>query len=440
MNKENNVYSSGTEEEVPSLSEMRRKKVEAFRLQLDLEEDKPEKETSTEVFSRTDPSETTDSAPKAEDNISSFSTVPEKKEEPMVPREEVVSGKKKKLRNKKNSGIYVLIYTAIVCLISAGLAVRIIHAAFDLLGAYKEDNVASIKITPKTSVDEVIDQLVAGGVIEDPAFFKLYFKITDAKVAWGDYTISTNMDYEALIAALNNTKNRVDTVQIMFPEGTSAEEIADRLETEDVCGKQEFLDALNNLEPFMENYYFVKDIPDDPDRVYKLEGYLFPDTYEFYKYESPVKAVKIFLNNYLKRVTAEMLEQAESHGMTMDEILTLASLIEKEAKTQDMRKVSSVFHNRLDIKMMLQSNATDLYPYTAETIPEGYAEISPYNTYRIEGLPPGAICNPGLAAIRAALNPEKTEYYYFCMDASGKAYYAVTLAQHEQNLRAAGLL
>ena len=93
MNKENNVYSSGTEEEVPSLSEMRRKKVEAFRLQLDLEEDKPEKETSTEVFSRTDPSETTDSAPKAEDNISSFSTVPEKKEEPMVPREEVVSGK-----------------------------------------------------------------------------------------------------------------------------------------------------------------------------------------------------------------------------------------------------------------------------------------------------------------------------------------------------------
>lgn len=438
MSKENNVYSSGTEEEVPSLSELRRKKVEAFRLELNLEEAIPDKETPTEVFSRTEPS-AEPARPKVEDNISSFSKRPvPPKSAPVV--EETVSRRPAKKRNKKNSGIFVLLYAAIICLVSVGLSVRIIHAAYDLLGAYKEENVASIKITPKTTVDEVIDQLESGGVINDPLFFKLYFKITDAKVAWGDYTISTNMDYEALIAALNNTKNRVDTVQIMFPEGISAEEIADRLETEDVCDKQDFLEALNNLEPFMSDYYFVKDIPEDPDRVYKLEGYLFPDTYEFYKYESPVKAIKIFLNNYLKRITAEMLEQAEEHGMTMDEILTLASLIEKEAKTQDMRKVSSVFHNRLDIKMMLQSNATDFYPYTPATIPEGYKEKSPYDTYRIEGLPPSAICSPGLAAIRAALNPEKTGYYYFCMDASGKAYYAVTLAEHERNLRAAGLL
>ena len=157
MNKENNVYSSGTEEEVPSLSEMRRKKVEAFRLELDLDETIPDKETPAEVFSRTEPSAQAPARPKPEENISSSSRQPAQppKSAPVVPTQ-TTTGASPKKRNKKNSGIFVLLYVTIICLVSVGLSVRIIHAAYDLLGAYKEENTASIKITPKTSVDQVI--------------------------------------------------------------------------------------------------------------------------------------------------------------------------------------------------------------------------------------------------------------------------------------------
>ena len=184
----------------------------------------------------------------------------------------------------------------------------------------------------------------------------------------------------------------------------------------------------------------MKEIPENEDRIYALEGYLFPDTYEFYCYEKPKTAIRRFLNAYNTRITREMLDRAEEIGMTMDEVLTLASLIEKEAKTEDMAKVSSVFHNRLEHPEQfpnLQSNTTDYYPYTKDTMPEGYSETSKYNTYNIQGLPPGPICNPGLNAIRAALYPADTNYYYFNMDVNGKAYFARTLQEHNKNLQTA---
>ena len=123
----------------------------------------------------------------------------------------------------------------------------------------------------------------------------------------------------------------------------------------------------------------------------------------------------------------------------MDQVLTMASLIEKEAANdEDRRKVASVFYNRLKNPAQfpkLESNTTDYYPYTKETVPEGFQ--STYNTYEIEGLPPGPICNPGISAINAALYPATTNYYFFNMDVNGKAYYATTLAQHNQNIATA---
>ena len=134
-----------------------------------------------------------------------------------------------------------------------------------------------------------------------------------------------------------------------------------------------------------------------------------------------------------------MLERADDLGMTMDQVLTLASIIEKEAANDtDRRKVSSVFHNRLKNPATypkLESNTTDYYPYTKDTMPEGYQ--SKYNTYQIQGLPPGPICSPSLSAINAALYPATTKYYFFNMDINGKAYYAATLAEHERNLQTA---
>ena len=183
------------------------------------------------------------------------------------------------------------------------------------------------------------------------------------------------------------------------------------------------------------------------DRIYRLDGYLFPDTYEFYRGESEEKALSRFLDNTERKLTAQYRQRAEDLGFTLDEIITLASIVQEESFTNSsVRNVSSVLHNRLKNPSFsrLQCDVTRHYindyvtdsKYLSNT--DGYAEK--YNTYKCSGLPLGAITNPGLASIEAALYPAETNYYYFVTDSNWDYYYSSTYAQHKAKCRELGLM
>lgn len=234
-----------------------------------------------------------------------------------------------------------------------------------------------------------------------------------------------------------------NVVTVMFPEGSSVSQIADLLEKNGVCSAAEFMAEANN--PLnLEGFNFT--IPSRENRAFLLEGYLFPDTYEFYRNESASSAIKRFLKNTQLKLTAEIRAECDKLGFTLDEILTLASIIQEEAgNPSEMGKVSSVLHNRLQSKKYprLQCDVTAHYlrdcvkPYTDETRYEELVEL--YNTYNCDGLPAGPITNCGIDAVKAALYPENTDWYYFVTDSNGVYYYAETWSEHLENCEIAGL-
>ncbi len=255
----------------------------------------------------------------------------------------------------------------------------------------------------------------------------------------------------------SDTTTVKNTVTVTFPEGFSVLDIAERLEENNVCSKDDFLKICN--EP-----YEGIEIDNPEERYFLLEGYVFPDTYEFYMNSEPKSVLKKFIDNYNNKVTQETKDKAKSLGYTMDEMLTLASMIQKECDEDiaECATVSSVFHNRLKSPSfsMLQSDVTTFYITKKLGERLGYKVgedgkglkleeqnedirryIDLYSTYYCKGLPAGPICNPGIKAITAAINPASTDYVYFLTDESGENfYYASTYADHLANGKKAGLL
>jgi UPF0755 protein len=209
------------------------------------------------------------------------------------------------------------------------------------------------------------------------------------------------------------------------------QQIFEKLEENKVASVDDLMDAAKN---FSYNYSFL-----DAERLgdaNRLEGYLFPDIYEFYAYMEPSSAINKFLDNYRRRVNADMEAQAAAMGRSMEDIIIIASLIEKEAGSDEERAtIASVIYNRLAQGMPLQIDATVLYATGKQEIdPEaGDLQIeSPYNTYVVTGLPAGPISNPGLASIKAALAPAKTNYLYYALDtATGTHKFFRTYAEHQ---------
>lgn len=275
----------------------------------------------------------------------------------------------------------------------------------------------TIKTVTYADIDAVTDILKEHGLIEYKPLFKFYCMISNAsnKIAAGSYELTTDYDYRALVKKMNQYSGAAVTVEVMFPEGFTMQQIFERLEENKVASVEDLMEAAKN---FSYNYSFLD--PAELGDANRLEGYLFPDTYEFYAYMEPSSAINKFLDNYGRRVTDEMEAQAANRGKTMDEIIIIASLIEKEAGNNEERgKIASVIYNRLNAGMPLQIDATVNYITGNNEIADGDLEIdNPYNTYVYKGLPPGPISNPGLASINAALNPENTGYYYYALDTS----------------------
>lgn len=243
-----------------------------------------------------------------------------------------------------------------------------------------------------------------------------------------------------------------NTVTVTFPEGYTIVQIAQKLEQSKVCSAQAFLEACKKPAAGIE-------LDNADDRVFLLEGYIFPDTYEFYLESDARAVVDKFIENYNSKITDEMKQRAKTLGYTMDQMMTLASVIQKEcdADIDECANVSSVFHNRLKDPASfpkLESDVTTFYVSQNLKDVIGYQDgvalenqndevkkyMKLYSTYYREGLPVGPICNPGLKAINAALHPAETNYVFFLTDKSGEHfYYASTIAEHNANGVKAGL-
>ena len=256
-------------------------------------------------------------------------------------------------------------------------------------------------------------------------------------VGYDTYTYSGLIAYNpygavAAIPKSTGVTNISNTVKVTIPEGYSVAQVFDLLVKKGVCPNKDGLyDALNNYD--YSKYSLVREIVPNENRCFRLEGYLFPDTYEFYRLSKPEDAIGKFLRNTESKITAEDREKAETLGYSVDEILTIASLIEKEAGSAEHRAlISSVIHNRLKVKMQLQFDASIYYveryikPYISGDINR---YNSYYNTYKCSALPAGPICNPGKTSIQAALNPADTNYLFFGSDENGKYYFTSTLEE-----------
>ncbi len=231
------------------------------------------------------------------------------------------------------------------------------------------------------------------------------------------------------------------TVTVTIPEGFSVTQIASRLEANNVCDEKGFLNAINNYD--FTYYPLVKLITNTDNRAFLLEGYLYPETYEFYTGESPENAIGRFLRQSEAMLT-DIQAQAQEQGFTLDEILIIASIIQKECgDISQMEKVSAIIHNRLSINMRIQCDVTINYiedrvkPFI-DGDKDRYNSL--YNTYKCDGLPAGPICNPSMSAIKAALNPDKdTSELFFFTDKEDNYIYSYTFEEHQQKINKAGI-
>ena len=234
----------------------------------------------------------------------------------------------------------------------------------------------------------------------------------------------------------------IATTRITFIEGSTLTECFKLLEENGVASFDDLMNVAQNYA--FNDYKIYSDIPVDENRCFKLEGYLFPDTYDFFLDEAPESVIARFLSNTDVKITDEMRNRATELGYTMDEIIVIASVIQAEgAFENDAATIAGIIYNRLDDGIKLQMDSTyfyveeDIASYVGEENKADYKED--YDTYTCYSLPQGPVCNPGMFAINAALYPEETDYYYFCHDKDGNTYYAKTYSEHLRNCDKAGL-
>lgn len=284
----------------------------------------------------------------------------------------------------------------------------------------KDDDGKEVKKKTHTAdINYVADKLKDAGIIKYKWLFKLYcgFSNADAKLDPGTYELKSSYDYRALVMKMQTGSGAMVALKITFPEGYTMHDIFKKLDAEGVCDYDDLMDAAANA---TFNYSFLDGI--EKGDASRLEGFLFPDTYEFYEGMPASSAINKLLETFHYKMTAEMLEWQKESGYSMREIITIASMIEKEASDNaDRYKIASVIYNRLSKDWPLQIDSTSLYEYSdhkGAPTKDMLQKDSPYNTRIKKGLPPTPICSPGLSSIKAALQPDKTNYMFYALNSS----------------------
>ncbi len=320
----------------------------------------------------------------------------------------------------QNFGIYMLGCLGITCFC------MVMIGSYYIAPIASSEEIVSITVEPGSSTTSIANLLAKNDLIRSPFVFKLVVRYEGVgkQLRAGNYQLSRDMSLTRIIDELK--KGQIEFRTFTVTEGITALKIADLWESTNLGTAKEFIEAMQAPE-LLEKY-----VPEGA----TAEGYLFPNTYKFSKGSTAEIVVTLMLTESHKRWTETMTEDAKSLGLTRHQVITLASIVEREAGSKDeMPLIAGVFHNRLKSNWKLQADPTVLYalgdPDRLLTR-EDWKYQSPYNTYLHKGLPPGPIGNPGMAAILAALKPEKTSYYYFVAIGKGKHHFSKTLAEHNR--------
>ncbi len=353
--------------------------------------------------------------------------------------------KKKKVRKANYSAYGGLVLATLVLCTSVIISLFVIVVGRDFLGLDTNNNEFTLYIQEGWTMPEISEYLYENGIIEYPEVFSQFAKLklrSGGAVYPGDLDVNPAMSYSEIIDSLSEMREAHETVTVTFIEGITLNEAAKLLEEQGVCDAEEFIFAFNS------NVYglgFESHVSSSGLKLYKYEGYLFPDTYEFYVGDSVYNIVKKIKEHTETKLTDEVISRAADMGYTLDQIMTMASLLQLESgKAEEMKNIAGVFYNRLNNRgeyPKLQSNATDKYvDFIKSNSQTAYQEMcDAYDTYVCDGLPVGPVCNPGWDAIEAALYPAENPYYYFLSDADGNFYYAETYDEQVANQKAAGL-
>lgn len=361
-------------------------------------------------------------------------------EEYHEPVRSEVPRKKKKKRKKKRSRLPgVIILTTFIFAVSVCLSLVIIAFGRDMLGIGKSENTHLIVIPEGATTEEISILLKDEGIIKSPECFQLFSRLrkSDSLYIAGEHFVRPNMAYETIINELTSMdeEKEQETIEVTFPEGSTLFESAYILEDNGVCSADDFIFYFNSGGL---GFDFENKLPTDASlKFYRMEGYLFPDTYFFYENMSPEQVCQKIYLNFDNKMTDERYARMESLGLSLDQLITFASIVQKEAANTDtMTLVASVFWNRLRNSAdfpLLQSDPTSNYAEFVRTKMDVYDKtiVDAYDTYVGPGLPPGAICNPGIEAIDAVLEAFESNYFYFIANIyTGQTYFSETLDEH----------
>lgn len=349
-----------------------------------------------------------------------------------------------------------LLLALLAAVLAAGGLAFLFHR--EITGGGAAGRTVTVTVEQGSGVAAIAADLQQAGVIRFPRLFRWYVGRQGAagRLQYGAFEVEQGASYDALIEALS-AYAAADTTRLTFPEGTTAIAMAQKMEQAGLCTAEAFLDEANNGD--FSEFAFWQYVPEEaPGRFMKCEGYLFPDTYEFLNDGTVHDYVATFYARFDEVVTEEVYAALEAQGMTLHELVTLASFVQEEAGNDQDGNVAQVFRNRLvegspyprlesNVSSYIQSDEDNNYLWNwVAPWYGGWDNIPPeivaaYDTYSCTGLPAGPVSNPGLAAIRAALDPqpdpEAEDAYFFVTDLTGRYYYAHTLAEHQANVRTA---
>lgn len=380
----------------------------------------------------------------------------------------------RKGRPKRESGygflgiphiISTAIWLILILAIGVSLGRTLWVCCADLMAFGKEDRTVSITVTEDDDIDSIAEKLGKADLVRYPNLFKFFAKVTGKSdnIGVGTFTLNSQLDYNAMINAMYDYGPEQQVVTLMFPEGYNCAQIFKLLEDNGVCTAAALEEYCMKGE--LNDYWFLEGV--SRDFKYCLEGYLAPDTYKFYVDDSPRRVLEKFLDEFDQRFTDLMKEDFEEikqtyanrlknkgyndayikeHTLTVHDIVTLASIIQKEtASDGECYDIASTFYNRLVANMRLDADATVYYAigdyfWETEVLTQKLLDTdSPYNTRKNGGIPPSPICNMGVHALYAALEPNDTGYYYFVYDSEKHAHrFAKTEAEHINNLKELG--
>lgn len=353
------------------------------------------------------------------------------------------------MAKKKNKGIpwYIRLSLNIVVVLVLVISIVItfrtaFNSSYEIVTTQVEKendpNVKEVKIEIKRgdTTQAIAQTLYENDLITSKLWFRAQSKLYkyDGKYKEGVFSLNTTMDDKRMMQVMTTDKaEQVDNIKITIPEGFNVAQIATRLEEMNIVSKDEFIKAVNEKEY---DYEFLKNIP--LSKKYKLEGYLFPDTY-FIRKDSNAEEIVIKMLNRFEEITNKYKQELTTLGYSFDEVITIASIIEQEAKLEEERAIiGGVMYNRLKDNMKLQMCSTVQYALEKKKANLSYEDLeveSPYNTYKYGGLPAGPICSPGEASIKAAFQPEEHNYYFFVVKdiELGSHAFSSTANEHNQN-------